>query len=269
MALLPIHSVFCLNGAITPCSAFVESENEGGIYEVLRVEQGVPLFLDEHLTRFYRSAHIARQTIGFQPREISQFIADLIRENKVPRGNILISWKEKLKAFFIPHSYPDALQYASGVVCGVLHAERDAPNAKVFQTEVRKAANQMIAEQGFFEVVLVDRSGKITEGSRSNLFFVKNKELITPLADKVLLGITRQKTLECAHALHLPVQEQDVALSSLAEFDAAFITGTSPKILPIKQIGEHPFAVDNELLRQLIRQHDAMISDYIARYRQA
>jgi len=269
MALLPVHTVFSLNGAIVPCSAFVESENEGGIYEVLRVEQGVPLFLDEHLNRFYHSAQIAQQTIGFQAGEIARFITALIRANEVDSGNILISWKEKLKAFFIPHYYPGPQQYAEGVVCGVLHAERNAPNAKVFQTDVRKKANAMIERLGVYEVVLVDRTGKITEGSRSNLFFIRNKQLVTPLSDKVLLGITRQKTLECARGLALEVVEEDIALNSLANFDAAFITGTSPKILPIKQIGDIEFRVDNLLLRKLMQQHDALISDYIACHRQA
>lgn len=269
MALLPIHSVFCLDGQFLSCSDFVPSENEGGIYEVLRVEQGVALFLDEHLQRFFRSAQIAQQKPRFAAREIAGFIARLIQANRVQSGNILISWKEKLKAFFIPHRYPQPEQYARGVVCGILHAERQAPNAKVFQTDVRKQANAMIENGGVYEVVLVDRRACITEGSRSNLFFIRGKQLVTPLSDTVLLGITRQKTLVCAQNLGIEVVEEDVPLAGLPEFDAAFITGTSPKILPLSQIGTQCFAPDNQLLRKLMHEHDAMISDYIARYRQA
>ena len=63
MALLPIHKYFILNGELKPISEFIPSENNGGIYEVLRVVRGVPLFLEDHLSRLYQSAYIAQKKI--------------------------------------------------------------------------------------------------------------------------------------------------------------------------------------------------------------
>ena len=264
MALLPVHSFFSLNGVLLPKSEFVASENDGGIYEVVRVEQGIPLFWEEHMGRFYRSAEIARKTICFKPLEIAQFIADLIDKNEVYTGNILISYRKNLKAFFIPHNYPSAEQYSRGVDCGILYAERNNPNAKVFQTEVRTKANQIISEQKVYEVVLVDRENKVTEGSRSNLFFIRGEEIFTPRASNVLLGITREKALKCAQEIDVKVEEKDILLAGLSDFDAAFISGTSPKILPVKNIGASSFKTDNPVLRKLMQQYDLMIDNYIA-----
>lgn len=242
---------------------FMPSENEGGIYEVLRVVDGIPLFFEEHLERFQKSARLAEKTIVYTQKQIHDFLLELIEKNKIITGNVLISCKINLKIFFIPHNYPDTEQYQHGVVCGILHAERDNPNAKVFQTSVRTAANEMIQKEGFYEILLVNHEQFITEGSRSNVFFVKEKHLITPAVDKVLPGITRQKTMDCAAELNIIVDQRDVKLKELPTFDAIFLTGTSPKILPVMQIADKKFPVNNVAVKALIKQFDYMIENYL------
>lgn len=264
MALQPIYKYFVFNDKIMSVSAFVPSENEGGIYEVLRVINGVPLFLEDHLKRFYHSAQIAGKLIRYSEKQINSFLMLLIQKNKISEGNILLSCKTNLKAFFITHRYPSSQQYNTGVKCGILKAERENPNAKVFQTSVRKRADQLLAENGFYEVLLVDHLERITEGSRSNVFFIQEGKIITPPANEVLLGITRQKTILCAKELGFEVFEKDLMLKDLSLCDAAFITGTSPKILPISQVGKVFFNWDNDILRALIDQFNLLIEEYIA-----
>jgi branched-chain amino acid aminotransferase len=263
MTVLPIHKFFVFNDEIKPAELFVAGENEGGIYEVLRVVKGIPLFLDDHLERFYYSALLAGKTIRFSEAQISTFLKNLIDKNKVADGNVLISCKINLKAFFIKHNYPTDEMYREGVLCGILKAERENPNAKVFQTSVRQRADQMLEENGFYEVLLADHLDRITEGSRSNVFFVIGNELVTSPGSKVLLGITRQKTLQLARDLNIPVIEREVNLNELQHFDAAFITGTSPKILPIQQIDGFSINPQNELVRQLMKSYDNLIEGYL------
>jgi branched-chain amino acid aminotransferase len=263
MALLPIHKYFISNGTLKAVSSFIPSENEGGIYEVLRVDQCVPLFLEDHLIRFYKSAEIEGKEILYSSIEIGSFLNLLIQKEGVDGGNILLSCKRKLKAFFIAHKYPDADDYRLGVKCGLLHAERTNPNAKVFQTTVRERANQLIEENAFYEVLLIDNKSQITEGSRSNVFLIKGHKIFTPPAKQVLLGITRQKTIQCANELGFELQESEIKDHDLAGFDAAFITGTSPKILPVNQIEELCFNTENEVLRKLMARFDLLAKDYI------
>ena len=263
MALFPIHQFFSLNGNLTPNNKFVASENEGGVYEVIRIAQSVPFFWEEHIGRFFRSADIAGKVIPFQAAQIKIFISELIERNKVTEGNVLVSCKTNLKVFFIPHKYPEAEEYNKGVACGLLHAERENPNAKVFQTNVRATANKLISEHGFYEVILIDHAGLVTEGSRSNVFFIKGEKLFTALPNNVLLGITREKTFECAKAINVNVLEKDIMLSEISSFDAAFLTGTSPKILPVKQIEDIVFSTNHSILQELIYQYDLMINNYI------
>lgn len=263
MEYFPLHRFFVYNGKITPNTEFRVSENAGGVYEVLRVANGVPLFLKEHLERFFTSAKLAGKSIRFTGEQIAGYLAELISRNRVLEGNILLSCKTNLKAFFIPHNYPDEKWYKTGISCGILRAERRNPHAKVFQTSVRQRADELIEKQNYYEVLLINHSGRITEGSRSNVFFVDNGCLVTPPGNKVLMGITRQKTIQLANDAGIPFREQEIGLDDISSLQAAFITGTSPKILPVAKIKDWKFDSQNPVVQKLRENYDALIRDYI------
>ncbi len=263
----PLHRYFIYDGVLTPNGEFRHSENAGGIYEVIRVVDSIPLFLEDHLDRFYHSAGLAGKSIRFSREEIVLFIADLITGNRISAGNILLSCKDRLKAFFIPHAYPEEAWYTTGIDCGLLHAERENPNAKIFQTTVRQKADALIEQHGYYEVLLVDTSGHVTEGSRSNLFFIQGDTLVTSPGRGVLLGITRQKVIRLAAQSGMPFREAEIRLNDLSRFEAAFITGTSPKVLPVATIDSMKFDAGNSYLQRIRRLYDDLIAGYISSHR--
>jgi len=165
--------------------------------------------------------------------------------------------------FFIPHSYPTPEQYRDGVSVGFLQAERNNPEAKVEQS-VREKANQLLHNGELYEVLLVDHEGYITEGSKSNMVFVKGGALYTCPLEKVLTGITLKKVIELAAVENIPVIYEAVPLSAIASYDALFITGTSPKILPVAKAGEVTFDVNNPLVNKLKALYDQLIDNEIA-----
>ncbi len=263
MAYHPIHRFYYCDGVKKKLSDFRLPEASGGVYEVVRIYDGIPLFFEEHLERFYTSASLAGKTVHYSNSQIAGFVRELIRENQIFSGNVLIWLADALMTFFIPHKYPDKKWYETGVPCGILMAERDNPKAKVFQTSVRRKADEMIENQGLFEVLLVDRGGRITEGSRSNVFFVKNDRLFTPKGGDVLSGITRRKIISLAQEMNIELVEADIFLSEISGFQALFLSGTSPKILPVSQLAEMNFNPRNALLRLLQEKYDALIAGYI------
>jgi len=268
MIYYPLHKFFIYDDELKPNSEFRASENAGGVYEVLRVLEGTPLFLEDHLDRFFSSARLAGKTIRFSKEQIEGFLNLLTEKNEAHTGNILLSCKNHLKALFIPHKYPELAWYKTGVACGLLTAERENPNAKVFQTPVRQLADELMEQNGFYEVLLVDYQGRITEGSRSNVFFVDKGRLITPPGHEVLLGITRQKTIQLAKDEGIPLFEKEVLLEEVPGFQAAFVTGTSPKILPLSRIGKWNFNPQNHIVQQLRELYDDLIASYIKEKKQ-
>jgi branched-chain amino acid aminotransferase len=237
------------------------------IYEVLRVVEGIPLFFEDHLRRFLHSAWLCHLEIPADAEEIYDSVIKLIEVNQVQEGNIQFCYcfrpVGRFRAYFIPHHYPDDEIITKGVSCGLLAAERIDPNAKVVQHSLKEKANRMIAEKGFFEVFLLNQYGKLTEGSRSNLFFLKNGIFVTAPNEEVLPGITRHKVLEILSFQGAAVDLRNLSAEELVQMDGAFLTGTSPKVLPVRSIENHIYTVGHPEINELIKAYDELIQAYL------
>lgn len=238
------------------------------VYEVIRVIDGRALFLEDHFERLIYSIQLGGLMFEMEFSEFRQHILELTKLNKKQNGNIkfILSEVDKVNQWsflFIPHSYPTPKDYKKGVAVGLVFAERENPNAKILQKAVSEKANQSIAEKKLYEVLLVDRNGMITEGSRSNVFFAKGNKFYTAPASKVLVGVTRKKVIECIDMLDYTVIEEAVSASETGTFDAVFLTGTSPKVLPVNCIDTIQFNAKNIYVDQLIDKYNSMIDTYL------
>lgn len=242
---------------------------EHSVYEVMRIIDGVALFPEDHFRRLVKSAGLQGLSFQMPYPEFKQNITALVLRNNLTAGNVkFVYFLQDGNAcwayLIIPHSYPTSAEYSQGVSAGLLLAERRNPNAKVIQSKIRNKADLMTSGQDLYEVLLVDANGLITEGSRSNVFFVKADVFYTAPASLVLEGITRQKVIRCLDMLDLKLVEQAVPENEISDFDAAFLTGTSPKVLPIRSIGEQLFDVQNQVVKRLMDCYDQMVREYIA-----
>ena len=245
-------------------------ENLLQLYEVIRVIDGIPVFLEDHLERLYNSAKLSGVANLPKQAEIEEKLSKLITEKNQQIGNIKLSFtitgsqtQPKREMDFISHLYPGEERYKTGVRVGILSADRPNPQAKVQHLAIRNKANLIMSKENVFEVLLVDHDGNITEGSRSNIFFVKDSRLFTSQDEKVLKGITRKKILELCSVNNIPVIKKDIPVIELGEFEAAFLTGSSPKVLPLSAIGEVRFDSGNPLIKRIMDLYDKAIEEYL------
>jgi branched-chain amino acid aminotransferase len=265
-----MKKIICNNGLISETDFnFTIFNSDRSIYEIIRVIDGVAIFLEDHFVRLQNS--FKTQCIIFEMsfKDFEQNISELIILNQKNEGNIkfVYSMSENMGQwafYFIPHSYPSVQDYGSGVSTDLLHAERVNPNAKVIQNRIRIQANQLIADRNLYEMLLVDREGRITEGSRSNVFFVKDDVFYTAPESMVLVGITRMKVLECLEELRFQYKEESVEYSSIPSYDAVFLTGTSPKVLPVRSIGVQLYETQILCVKMLMDSYDKRIAQYIS-----
>lgn len=236
------------------------------IYEVLRVIDGKPIFLEDHFKRMENSFKLIERKFELTYDEISNRISDLIKQEKKLEGNIKITYeinKRELKIFFIEHSYPSKEMYENGVKTILYFGERENPNAKIINDSFREKVNKEIKEHDAYEAILVDSNGYITEGSRSNIFMVKEDKLITSPVKAVLPGITRGEIIALAEKLKIEVEEMEYKYLDLDKLDGMFISGTSPKVLPINQVNDIYFDVSNSIIKKLMQEYDNEIDEYI------
>ncbi len=230
------------------------------VYEVIRLTDGEPKFLEDHYERLSRSLAAVGMLTPFTLEELRGSIADLVRESGIRDHNIRVDVDVSGHASMRlnPTHYPDAEMYGTGVKTGLFRGERTNPNIKMMEPELRDATDAVIKRDDLYEVLLVDREGMITEGSRSNVFFIKNGEVYTAPPDKVLLGVTRAKIIELIRDMGAVLHEKSVAADSIAGFDAAFISGTSPAVMPVARIGEVAYDVGEPLLREIMKRYDSL-----------
>lgn len=256
-----INGLTCsLSGASLPTA-------QHEIYEILRVIDGVPIFIEDHIARFARSAHILgiplRYPLAFFTEEVHRVIA----MEQMAEGNIKFTYLHAGESscavcYASAFSYPAADFYRTGAATDLLYAERANPNAKNVQP-IRTQANDFIARTGVYEALLVNRHGNITEGSRSNLFFQQGSTIITAPAEEVLIGITRQYVIEAIRSCGLTIEQRSFNTRELAHTDSAFIAGTSPKVLPIATIGAYRLRVGTPEQLSIMAQYDRILKEYI------
>lgn len=237
------------------------------LYEVVRVIESVPLFLDRHLDRLINSAKLVNLSLWLDKSEIKAAIKELIGQNENQDGNVKIifnynenSADNKFLAYYIEHHYPSEEEYNVGVEAILYHGERSNPNAKVINNDFRKRVDNKISASGVYEAILVDSDGHVTEGSKSNIFMVRNDTVITAPVESVLPGITRDVIIRICKSNGISFAEEKVYYKDIVKLDGLFISGTSPKVLPIRKVDDIYFnSVENSIVQRVKNLYDEYI----------
>jgi branched-chain amino acid aminotransferase len=246
------------------------------VYEVIRIVKGIPLFMEEHLDRMKSSVALINQPLFISADEINGQVQNLAEQCAVNEGNIKLvlqydnvspESRHDSYAYFIEHYYPSEDEYRHGVETITFKAVRNNPHAKVANLELIDRVNLEIKKQNVFEAILLDDEDYITEGSRSNIFMIKDSCIYTTPLLNVLPGITRSKILEICSRQNYNLYEKRLNLTDLAEMNAVFLTGTSPKVLPIRRVDDLIFAsADHPLVIDIMKKYNDLSDSYIERY---
>lgn len=123
---------------------------------------------------------------------------------------------------------------------------RHHPNAMMTKAKVSgNYANSIMAKteaqrNGFDEAILLDPQGYVAECTGANLFVVRTGRLITPPADAILEGITRDTVAALARDLDIPVQESQLSRDHLYVADEVFVCGTAAEIVGVSSVDGRP-----------------------------
>ncbi len=245
------------------------SPEKDAVYEVVKLIDGIPLFLEPHIDRFRHSSRQSGHPLCKEVIDILDEIATLVKKNLISSTNVKMVWgraegEDLFLTYFIRTEYPGPDAYARGVQTILFAGERETPTIKTLKGSFRSQVRQALAEQDAWEALLVDKSGFITEGSRSNIFFVKDGNYYTPPAGTVLTGVTRQKVMELLNRLGVTVFERPLHRDELADIEGAFITGTTVDVLPVAAIGtQHVDSVNALCVRRVIDAYEKEMRNYI------
>jgi len=249
---------FILNGNLQPAEMFDKSLVYEGdsVYEVLRMVKGNPIFFSDHMDRLTTSVRLQKKPFLADISTIRKSIITLTRSDKKHETNLKIVFNynagvTNFLIYLIEASYPTELQYKNGVKGLLFLAERKDPEAKVINHKLRSSIYHKLIHEGGYEAILVNENNEITEGSRSNIFFMKEDILITAPDNVVLSGITRKHILNICTEQNIKVEFLCVKADSINDYDAVFMTGTSPTVLPFNCIDDNFFSVKSPMIQRL------------------
>lgn len=261
-----------VNGELHPsCETAIFDRIDGNsVYEVIKLIEGVPLFFEDHMARMQRSAVLLGADIEKPTRQVRAEINELVEKNGCADINVKLVWYPEKEGsifltYFVRQDFPGDGAYRRGAHIILYDGERRNPQIKAVKTSYRERVRAVREAAGAYEALLVDDKGFISEGTRSNLFFLIDHQLCTPPSDAVLLGVTRQHVMALCRVLAIDVQEKMLPKDNLNRIEAAFITGTTIDILPIGSIGRLQLAsVGHPVIQTITRAFSEKVSAYIA-----
>ena len=264
---------FILNGVLKSSDVFDNSLVYEGdsIYEVMRMTKGCPLFFHDHLERLENSVRLQKRDMLAGNDALRQDIIRLARTESRNEANLKIVFNynnglNNCLVYFIEPIYPTQDQYYNGVKGILLNAERKDPASKVINPGLRSDIYHKLILEGAYEALLVDHNNYITEGSRSNIFFIREGTIYTAPENIILSGITRKYILDICREHNIRVLLECVRAEEISEFDSVFMSGTSPMVLPFSCIDDKFFDVKLPLMRELrklyLKKAEASISRF-------
>ncbi len=224
-----------------------------GVYETIPAYNGRLFRLMEHLQRLHNSLTAIGVENNLSYAEWSALLNELVVRNggsnlslylQITRGatecrdhGFPSSTPPTVFAMVSPlQPLPQALRRVGISVVTVNDVRWGACHIKSIALLANVLARQQAVERGAADAILV-RDGRLTEGTASNVFVVRDGILLTPPKDQFILpGITRDLVLELAAANNMAYHEQYLSREVLTKADEVWLTSSTKEILPVTSV---------------------------------
>lgn len=225
----------------------------------------------EHLERFKLGAARMGLEFPWSPAELHEGIRELlateprqthyVRPIAYRRGpELWIKSAAGTPADVCIFALPMARDVDEPIDCHISPVERASSVAmpvatKVCGTYVNTFLARMAAQaEGYADGLMLDRSGRITEASAANVFFIDDSGLMTPhLGLDVFPGVTRRLVLQIAASLGMPSRERNITVDMLPRIHGAFLCSTLSELRPIGHLGSRFLGTSEAALFREIR----------------
>ncbi|MDB5445409.1 MAG: branched-chain amino acid aminotransferase [Phenylobacterium sp.] len=236
------------------------------VFEGERMYGGEIFELTAHTKRLFQSAEMLDFQIPFTVAEIDQACKDTCARNGLDDAYIRpIAWRGSemigvsaqntrthvsIACWEWP-SYFKPEEKAKGIRLTWAKYKRPSPETEPVHAKasglymICTISKHAAEKEGFTDAMMLDYRGYVAESTGSNVFFIKDGVIHTPVADCFLDGITRQSVIKLARSQGFEVVERHIKPEELSTFSECFVTGTAAEVTPVAQIGEYSFKPGN------------------------
>ncbi|AAM24189.1 MAG: Branched-chain amino acid aminotransferase [Caldanaerobacter subterraneus] len=228
-----------------------------GIFEGIRVYDGVIFKLDEHLKRLYSMAKVLLLDIPLSMEEMKEKVVETVRINNLRDAYIrLVVSRGKGDLGLDPYKcpkptvviiadkialYPESM-YETGLKIITSSFRRNSIQSLDPQIKSLNYLNNILAKieavkAGYPEALILNQEGYVAECTGDNIFIISNGVLYSPpSAVGALGGITRATVIDIARELNIPFEEKYFSLFNVYTADECFLTGTAAEAIPVVEV---------------------------------
>ncbi len=228
-----------------------------GVFEGIRVYNGVVFKLKEHVQRLFDSAHAMMLKIPLSQEQVVQAVVETCRKNNLKDsyvrlivtrgvGDLGLDPRKCCMATVIVIADHIVLHEGEAKVKGITTlvswVRRNPVDGSSHEAKSLNYLNSIMAKieanmSGADEAICLAPNGCVAEGVGENIFLVKNGKISTPpTSTGALEGITAKAVRELAKKLGYEVSEKNLTMFMLFNADELFFTGTAAEIVPIREV---------------------------------
>jgi branched-chain amino acid aminotransferase len=229
-----------------------------GVWEGIRLHDGVFVFLNEHLDRLFAGAKMTGMAIGMTRQELTAALHRTVQANQMHDGvhaRLMITRGIKKTPSQDPrlvispptiviiaeHKLADPTTADAGVRLFTSTVRRGSPDYLDPRLNCHSKLHEVIAliqaiEAGYDEALMLDIHGFVATCNATNFFVVRKGEVWTSTGQYCMNGITRGKVIQLCRQQGIPVYEKNFSLVDVYDADEAFVTGTFGGLTPVINI---------------------------------
>ena len=224
-----------------------------GLFETLRVYDGEPFLVEEHVERLLNSTReLSFPGIGEKEtliKSIYRYVEQTGRPSLAIRISVTFGNEAEAAApaiFFSNREIPyRPREYEEGIVAAFSPYRKNEYSPLAFHKTFNQMENILSLKQSqeknkkVKECIFLNTSGYLAEGSKSNLFFGRGGVVYTPAVECGLLpGITRRRVMELLRRQGIEVMEGKYRSEELYESDEVFCTNSLMEVMPVVKVDE-------------------------------
>jgi len=233
-----------------------------GVWEALRLHDGVLVYLNEHLDRLYQGAATIGMDVGMSREELVGEIWKTLRANemhdhvhcrfmltrgikKTPSQDPRLTISGPNLVIIAEHKQANPESKNRGVTLFTSTIRRGSPDYLDPRLNCHSKLHEVQAlvqalEAGADEALMLDIHGFVSTCNATNFFMIKNGELWTSTGQYCMNGITRGKVIKVAREHGIPCLEKNFSLFDVYGADEAFVTGTFGGLTPVTAVDGRP-----------------------------
>lgn len=225
-----------------------------GAFETIAVENGFPQFLPQHYKRLRLALKFLNLNVDFS--EIEKKVKTALTQKEMQKGRKVLKITVSEKNILITtrtNNYQKA-DYEKGFSTALSNVKRNESSPFTYHKTLNYGdcimEKRHAKEMGIQEPIFLNTKGEIAEGATTNVFFIKDNQIIAPpLSCGMLPGIMREYLYST-----YSIKEQIILPEDIGEFDEMFLTNSLLGIMPVAKLGSHIFPSMNtgkKLLQEL------------------